>query len=120
MQDFYWASARESQHSRNLAAHPEVSLAVFDSTVPPYHGRCLYAAGVAAVLSGDELDHGLDVYPGPVSRGGSPMSVEDVTRSSPWRLYRARADAVWVLCPREPRQPCSLHGRTDDHRQRIR
>ena len=119
LEGFYWVSSPESRHSRNLAVHPEVSLAVFDSTVPPYHGRCLYAAGSATVLSGDDLDRGLDVYPGPVSRGGTALSVEDVTGASPWRLYHAEASAVWVLCPREPRQPCPLHGRNDDHRQRI-
>jgi len=120
LQDFYWTSSQESQHSRNLTAHAAVSLAVFDSTVPPYHGRCLYAAGLATVLSGDDLHRGLDVYPGPASRGGTALSVDDVTGDSLWRLYRARASDVWVLCPREPRQPCPLHGRTDDHRQRIR
>ena len=117
--DFYWVSSPESRHSRNLADHPEVSLAVFDSTVPPYHGRCLYAAGSAAVLSDDDLHRGLDIYPGPAARGGTSVSVDDVSGSSPWRLYRARASAVWVLCPREPRQPCPLHGRNDDHRERI-
>jgi hypothetical protein len=120
LQDFYWVSSQVSRHSRNLTAHPGVSLSVFDSTVPPYHGRCLYAAGFATALSGDDLHRGLDIYPGPAPRGGTALSVDDVTGASPWRLYRARASAVWVLCPREPRQPCSLHGRTDDHRQRIR
>lgn len=117
--DYYWVSSRESQHSRNLAAHRRVSLAVFDSTVPAYHGRCLYAAGEATELAGDDLAHGLRVYPGPRSRGGTALTLDDVTGAAQWRLYRARASAVWVLCPREPRQPCPLHGRSDDHRERV-
>jgi nitroimidazol reductase NimA-like FMN-containing flavoprotein (pyridoxamine 5'-phosphate oxidase superfamily) len=64
LHDFYWSSSQESEHSRNLASRPAISLAVFDSTVPPYHGRCLYASGVAAVLAGDELRRGLEAYPG--------------------------------------------------------
>ena len=120
LQDFYWVSTQESRHSRHLEMSPKVGIAVFDSTVAPYHGRCLYAVGVAGEVSEHELHRGLEIYPGPESRGGTTMAVEDVTGSSPWRLYRARASAVWVLCPREPRQPCGLHGRADDHRQRIR
>jgi hypothetical protein len=42
---FYWTSTETCQHSRNLAARPDVSLAIFDPTVPPHHGRCLYSLG---------------------------------------------------------------------------
>ncbi|WGY03001.1 pyridoxamine 5'-phosphate oxidase family protein [Nocardioides sp. QY071] len=116
---FLWVSSPASQHSLNLTARPAVSLAVFDSTVAPYHGRCLYAAGSATVLEGADLEAGLASYPGPAERGGSAIAVDDVTGDAPWRLYRADATALWVLCPREPRQPCPRHGRADDHRVRI-
>ena len=43
-----------------------------------------------------------------------PVTVDDVTGESPWRLYAAEATELWVLCPREPRQACPRHGR-DDH-----
>lgn len=118
--DFYWCSTIDSRHSRNLAANPAVSLVVFDSTVPPYHGRAVYAAGVAGPVTGTDLGHALSVYPGPAARGGAARSPDDVTGTSPWRLYRASVGAVWVLCPRPPRQPCPRHGRSDDHRVRIR
>lgn len=117
--DFYWVSSQGSLHSVNVEAHPRVSLVVFDSTVPAYHGRALYAVASAAVVDETELDRGLGVYPGPESRGGSRLAVEDVTGGSAWRLYRARASQVWVLCPREPRQPCPRHGRNDDHRELV-
>ncbi|WP_188435488.1 pyridoxamine 5'-phosphate oxidase family protein [Microbacterium murale] len=117
---FYWMSSATSQHSRNIAAHPEVSLAVFDSTVPPYYGRCVYASGVAEMLVGDELQGGLEVYPGSDERGGSEVTEDDVTGASPWRLYRVHATALWVLCPRAPRQSCERHGRADDHRAQLR
>ena len=117
--DFYWVSSPESRHSVNLAHDDAVSLVVFDSTVAPYTGRALYAQGAATRLEGADLEHGLTVYPGDFSRGGSSMTLDDVTGDSPWRLYRARATDAWVLCPREPRQPCPLHGRSDDHRARV-
>lgn len=116
---FYWMSATDAQHSRNLAERPQVSIVVFDSTVAPYHGRAVYGAGEARELSGDDLDRGLSVYPGPSHRGGVAITRDDVTEPSPCRLYRASASELWVLCPREPRQPCPLHGLARDHRTRI-
>ena len=117
--EFLWVSDLDARHSRNLAERPEVSLVVFDSSVPPYHGRALYAVGTARELSGPELDRGLAAYPGPASRGATSLTLDDVTGASAYRLYRATASAVWVLCPREPRQPCGLHGRDHDHRTRV-
>jgi hypothetical protein len=92
---------------------------VFDSSVRPYHGRALYAVGTAHELSGDDLERGLEVYPGPSDRGATTLTRDDVTGSSPYRLYRATATAVWVLCPREPRQPCPRHGLAKDHRAAV-
>jgi hypothetical protein len=115
----YWCSTTDSRHSVNLAANPAVSLAVFDSTVAPYTGRAVYAEGTASILEGADLEHGLSVYPGDASRDATSLDLEDVTGDAPWRLYRAVATAVWVLCPRPPRQPCELHGRSDDHRARV-
>jgi hypothetical protein len=117
--DFYWVSSQDACHSRNLAARPAVSLVVFDSTVRPYHGRALYADGAAHEIGPDELDRGLRVYPGPAERGGATLTAADVTGAAPWRLYRAQATQVWVLCPRAPRQACPRHGRTDDHRVQV-
>jgi hypothetical protein len=116
---FYWVSSIEARHSRHLAGNPHVSIVVFDSTVAPYHGRAVYAAGDAHELSGDDLEHGLEVYPGPPRRGGSPVTRDDVTGPSAYRLYRATASDLWVLCPREPGQPCALHGLAEDHRTRV-
>jgi nitroimidazol reductase NimA-like FMN-containing flavoprotein (pyridoxamine 5'-phosphate oxidase superfamily) len=117
--DFYWASSTDSRHSRNVAVNPRVSVVVFDSSVPPYHGRAVYAVGEARELSGDDLDRGLAVYPGPSSRGATPLRREEATGSSPYRLYLATASEVWVLCPRDPGQPCPLHGLAKDHRAKV-
>ncbi|NUP51249.1 MAG: pyridoxamine 5'-phosphate oxidase family protein [Catenulispora sp.] len=119
LHEFYWCSEIDSEHSRNLAEHPHVSIVVFDSSVRPYHGRALYAVGTAYELRGDDLARGLRVFPGPDSRGGSPLTLDDVTGAAPYRLYRATATDLWVLCPREPRQPCPRHGLAKDHRTRV-
>ena len=119
LREFYWSSEADATHSRNLRGRSDVSVVVFDSSVRPYQGRALYAAGEACELAGDDLERGLEVYPGPADRGATALTRDDVTGSSPYRLYRATATDVWVLCPREPRQPCRLHGVAKDHRTRI-
>jgi nitroimidazol reductase NimA-like FMN-containing flavoprotein (pyridoxamine 5'-phosphate oxidase superfamily) len=117
VREYYWISAFDAQHSRNLTERPQISLVVFDSTVAPYHGRAVYATGYARELSGDEMDAGLAVYPG--ARDVPTLTRHDVTGSSAYRIYQATATDLWVLCPREPRQPCPLHGLDRDHRARI-
>lgn len=117
--EFFWVSAVDADHSRNLAVRPRVSLVIFDSTVPAYHGRAVYAVGEAYALTGDDLDRGLRVYPGDESRGATRLTVDDVTGDAPYRLYRVIATEMWVLCPREPRQPCAPHGLAKDHRAAV-
>jgi pyridoxine/pyridoxamine 5'-phosphate oxidase len=117
--EFYWTSSTDSLHSLHLAERPRVSVVIFDSTVAPYHGRAVYGVGEARALSGDELDRGLGFYPRDDGRGATAVTREDVTGASPYRLYRVTVSDLWVLCPREPRQPCSLHGLATDHRARV-
>ncbi|MFI5898394.1 pyridoxamine 5'-phosphate oxidase family protein [Actinoplanes sp. NPDC051513] len=119
LRQFYWLSRTDTAHSGNLTERPHVSIVVFDSSVRPFHGRALYAVGTAGEVKDDDLERGLQVYPGPGDRGGTTLTREDVTGSSPYRLYRATATDVWVLCPREPRQSCPLHGLANDHRTRV-
>jgi Pyridoxamine 5'-phosphate oxidase len=119
LREFYWGSTTDALHSRHLAERPRVSLVVFDSTVRPYHGRAVYAVGEARELSGRDLDRALEVYPRPDGDGSSPVDRADFTAPAAYRLYRATASELWVLCPREPGQPCPLHGRTGDHRAPV-
>ena len=117
--EFYWVSATDARHSRNLAERPQLSMVVFDSTVAPYHGRAVYAVGEAGEVPGSDLEHALELYPRADGGGATPVTREDVTGPALYRLYRAIASEMWVLCPREPRQPCPLHGLAKDHRARV-
>jgi nitroimidazol reductase NimA-like FMN-containing flavoprotein (pyridoxamine 5'-phosphate oxidase superfamily) len=116
---FYWLSAADARHSRNLAERPDVSMVIFDSTVMPYHGRAVYAVGEARELLGHDLDHALELYPRPGGEGVTRFARDEVEAPAPYRLYQATAVELWVLCPREPRQPCPLHGLAKDHRARV-
>ena len=76
--DFLWVSETDARHSRHVAAHPRVSVVVFDSTVPPYHGRAVYGVGEAREVAGDDLDRAIGSYPRP-DTGASSITREDVT-----------------------------------------
>ncbi|WP_328457511.1 pyridoxamine 5'-phosphate oxidase family protein [Amycolatopsis sp. NBC_00438] len=115
--EFVWVSAADARHSRNLAERPRVSAVVFDSTVAPYRGRAVYAAGEARELAGDDLERALVSYPR--GDGASSVGLDDVTAPSPYRLYAFTASEMWVLCPREAGHPCPRHGRSDDHRAEL-
>ena len=117
--EIFWVSADDARHSRNIARRPRISMVIFDSQVPTYHGRALYLSATATELAGSDLDRGLAVYPGAASRGATRLEPADVTEPSRYRLYRAVVTEAFVLCPRDPRRPCSLHGIAADHRTPV-
>jgi len=101
--EFYWVSAADAQHSRNLTGRPQVSLVVFDSTVEPCHGRAVYAVGEARELSSDELNRGLEMYPGPSHRGAAAPHAP--RRTPAWRAGRA-----CTACSAHALLPGRMHG----------
>ena len=115
---FYWISSPEVRHSRNLAQRPHVSVVIFDSRVPAYTGQAVYMSGVAEELTGDDLERGLEVYPGPAERGARAMTREEVRPPAAYRLYRATASQHSILCP-WPSGPCPVHGPAHDHRVAV-
>jgi hypothetical protein len=58
-------------------------------------------AATAAELSGADLDHGLQVYPGEpgLAAGARTMTTADVLAPSLYRLYRATVTQHWILDP---------------------
>jgi uncharacterized protein YhbP (UPF0306 family) len=95
---FHWVSSPEARHSRNLAARPEVAIAIFDSTVPVGGAQAVYVAGTADELTGTELDRGIELF-GRLSEEnvGRMWALDDVQPPSPFRLYRATASEHYVL-----------------------
>lgn len=97
--DFYWISAPEAAHSRNIAIRPQISIVIFDSTVPPGTGQAVYMSATVEQLAGDDVVDGLEIYPGPPDRGARRVTVEELRPPGPYRLYRARAAQHWILDP---------------------
>src|SRR6266511_3314190 len=89
--DLYWVSSPEAQHSRNLAARPELSVVVFDSQAPVGEGQGVYMSAVAEQLTGADLERGIETFSHvSFSHGARPWTIEDVQEPASLRLYRAR------------------------------
>jgi nitroimidazol reductase NimA-like FMN-containing flavoprotein (pyridoxamine 5'-phosphate oxidase superfamily) len=104
--ELYWLSSPQAQHSRNLAARPELSVVVFDSQAPVGEGQGVYMSVVAEELEGAEAQRGIETFSRvSVSHGARPWTLEDVREPAALRLYRARVSEHWVLDPeRRPDQ----------------
>jgi uncharacterized protein YhbP (UPF0306 family) len=96
--NFHWVSSPDAKHSRNLTTHPEIAIAIFDSSVPVGGAQAVYMKGVAKELTGAELEQGLEVFDR-VSRQdiGRAFGLDDVQGSALFRLYRATVSEHWVL-----------------------
>jgi nitroimidazol reductase NimA-like FMN-containing flavoprotein (pyridoxamine 5'-phosphate oxidase superfamily) len=107
--EFFWVSAPDTQHSRNLGARPELSIVVFDSSVPISTGRAVYMTATARELTGGERATGIDVFSRrSLAHGGHEWTLEDVQAPARLRLYRATAVDQYFLGADDRRVPVSL------------
>jgi uncharacterized protein YhbP (UPF0306 family) len=107
--EFFWVSRPEARHSRNLEARPEVSIVVFDSSVPIGSGRGLYMSGLARELAGNEREAGIGVFSRrSIAHGGNDWTLEHVQSPAPLRLYGATAVDQYVLGAHDRRVPVTL------------
>ena len=96
--EFLWVSRPETLHSRNLAARPEVSIVIFDSSVPIGTGQGVYMAATAEEVTGDARIAMIEVFSRrSLEHGGGALAVEDVEPPAELRLYRATAAAHYIL-----------------------
>ncbi|TCC31404.1 pyridoxamine 5'-phosphate oxidase family protein [Kribbella sindirgiensis] len=106
---FYWASSPNSLHSRNLAERPDVSIAIFDSSVPIGGASAVYFRAQAALVPDDELDAAATIYS---SRYAELRRYTADELRDDLRLYRARATEHWVLVTgRDPEYGTGLDSR---------
>jgi hypothetical protein len=87
--ELFWISDPAARHSRNLAARPQVSIVIFDSTVAPGHGQAVYMEAEAA-----QVTEGLEVFS---ARSVAQGLGEWKDLSGPLRLYRAVVSRHWML-----------------------
>jgi hypothetical protein len=96
--ELLWVSAPEARHSRNIAIRPEISIVVFDSTVPEGQGQALYMEATAAQADPADIDKFADDW-----------TIEDVTAPAKHRLYRATVQRWWVLDEHDERVEVQLN-----------
>jgi nitroimidazol reductase NimA-like FMN-containing flavoprotein (pyridoxamine 5'-phosphate oxidase superfamily) len=96
--EFFWVSSPEVQHSRNIAARPEISIVVFDSRQAIGTGQAVYMAATAEQLGGADEERGMEIFTRrSAEQGGKPWTVDDVRPPKPIRLYRATVTAQSML-----------------------
>ena len=96
--EFLWVSRPETLHSHNLAVRPEVSIVIFDSSVPIGTGQGVYMAGTAEEVTGDARVSAMEAFSRrSAEHGGGDWTVADVEPSAELRLYRATATAHYIL-----------------------
>jgi uncharacterized protein YhbP (UPF0306 family) len=107
--EFYWVSKPERTHSRNIELRPEISIVIFDSSVPISTGEGVYMTAVAQQLMGDERGSGIAVFSKrSLLHGGSEWTLGDVEPPAQLRLYRATAVDQFVLSRDDNRIPVTL------------
>lgn len=96
--EFIWVSRPETLHSHNLLRRPEISIVIFDSSVPISTGQGVYMAATAEEVTGDARIAAIDVFSRrAVGHGGREWTLEDVEPPAEIRLYRAIASAHFIL-----------------------
>ena len=96
--DFYWVSSPDVTHSANIAVRPEVGIAIFDSQAEIGTGQGVYMSAAATLVEGDETARGIEAFSArSVAHGGRAWTSQDVRPGAGLRLYRATADAHWIL-----------------------
>jgi hypothetical protein len=107
--EFFWVSRPETKHSRNLSARSEVSIVIFDSSVPISSGRAVYMSAVAHEVPPDEGAEGIEIFSQrSLAHGGLEWTLQDVRSPSHLRLYRAAAVEQYFLGRDDRRMPVAL------------
>jgi uncharacterized protein YhbP (UPF0306 family) len=107
--DFIWVSKPEARHSQNISVRPEVSIVVFDSTVPIGTGGGVYMEATAAEADEAERDEALATFSRrSVAHGGSEFTAADALPPARLRLYKATAAEQFVLDDRDNRVALTL------------
>ena len=104
--EYVWVSRPGTRHSRNLAARPQVAIAIYDSHGPG-GWSALYMAAVAEEL--ENVDVALDAFNRrSEAQGLRAWSRGEVVPQGEFRLYRATAGEQFVLDDHDRRLPVHL------------
>jgi nitroimidazol reductase NimA-like FMN-containing flavoprotein (pyridoxamine 5'-phosphate oxidase superfamily) len=97
---FYWVSKPGARHSRNIAARPQIAIAIYDSTVDPGNAMAVYMQAHAEEVAAEDI--GVFARES-VAQGETVWTSDDVTAPARHRLYRATVTEHYVLDERDER-----------------
>ena len=92
----YWISSPEAEHSKNIAARPEVSIVVFDSSVPIGGAEAVYMKARAEEVAEPTEEQCAAAF-SPRFEGVKTFRPEELQAPAELRLYRANVEQHWVL-----------------------
>jgi pyridoxine/pyridoxamine 5'-phosphate oxidase len=96
--EFLWVSDPQARHSRSIEARPQVSIVIFDSSVPPDAAPAVYLSGAAHVVTGSGLEKSIEIYSRRSEEQGLPeWAPANVRAPARPRLYRVVAAEQFVL-----------------------
>lgn len=94
--NFYWASWRENQHSKNIRENNQVFLVIYDSTVPEGTGKGVYIQAKAYELDREkEIEHSISYLDGRIKKKGRHKASQFVG-SMQRRIYKAVPEKIWI------------------------
>ncbi|MGH2755140.1 MAG: pyridoxamine 5'-phosphate oxidase family protein [Actinomycetota bacterium] len=93
--ELFWISSREAEHSVNISRRSEVSIVVFDSSVPIGGAEAVYMSGTAKTIESPTEEDCAAAFR-PRFEGVRSMSPDEL-RGGRLRLYRADVTQHWVL-----------------------
>jgi nitroimidazol reductase NimA-like FMN-containing flavoprotein (pyridoxamine 5'-phosphate oxidase superfamily) len=98
--NYYWVSAPEARHSRNLSVRADLAGVIFDSRAAIGTGQAVYLEATARELEAAEVERGIEVF-SRVSQdqGAQEWSVEEVLAPAAHRLYLTTTTRQFVLDP---------------------
>lgn len=96
--NFFWASWKENQHSKNIRENNNVFIVIYDSTVPEGTGEGVYIQAKAYELNEEEeIKHALSYLDGRVKKRKDPkIRIAQFQGNKPRCIYKTVSEKVWI------------------------
>jgi len=96
--NFFWASWKENQHSKNIRENNQIFIVIYDSTVAEGTGEGVYIQAKGYELGDEkEIKHALIYLDGRVNKKKDPKTrIAQFQGDKPRRIYKAVPEKVWI------------------------
>jgi nitroimidazol reductase NimA-like FMN-containing flavoprotein (pyridoxamine 5'-phosphate oxidase superfamily) len=93
--NFYWASDKNGQHSKNIKANENVFIVIYDSTVPQGTGEGLYIKAKAyEITDRAETEKASKLLA--ARKNKNPRNADEYLGEYPRRVYKAVPEKFWM------------------------